>query len=274
MRFRQQRQNASSAGLTPSANGATSRETALAARVAELEDELRARDDFLAIAAHELRNPMTPISARLELLLTKAHRMPDRVSAVLLKDLEHLERLVSEYLRRATTLLDVARVSSGKFDLQTFEIDLSAVIRQVAINMEPLAECAGCRIRIAVEDGVSARCDPMAIEQILENLLSNAIRFGAGQPVEVGFVSDGGLARLSVRDRGIGISDHEQGLIFERFRRSGPVRPNGGFGVGLWITRQLVRAMQGEIDVSSKPGGGSTFIVRLPLSPGDKDHAG
>ena len=273
MRFRQQRQKLSSAGPTPSANGEAPREAALTARVAELEDELRARDDFLAIAAHELRNPMTPISARLELLVAKAHHMSDRVPMGFVQGLEHLERLVSEYLRRATTLLDVARVGSGTLDLQTSKIDLSALIRQVAINMEPLAECAGCRIRIAVEDGISARCDPMAIEQILENLLSNAIRFGAGQPVEVAFASDGGLARLSVRDWGIGISDHDQGLIFERFRRSGPVRPNGGFGVGLWITRQLVHAMQGEIGVSSKPGAGSTFIVRLPLSPGDRDHA-
>lgn len=273
MRFRRQRHNGSSAGLTPSANGSTPREAALAARVAELEDELRARDDFLAIAAHELRNPMTPISARLELLLAKAHQMSNGVPPGLVQGLEHLERLVSEYLRRATTLLDVARVSSGTLDLQTADIDLSALIRQVAINMEPLAECAGCRIRMSVEDGIIARCDPMAIEQILENLLSNAIRFGSGQPVEVAFAGDGGFARLSVRDRGIGISDHDQELIFERFRRSSPVRPNGGFGVGLWVTRQLVRAMQGEIGVSSKPGAGSTFVVRLPLSPGDGDHA-
>jgi len=121
---------------------------------------------------------------------------------------------------------------------------------------------------------VSARCDPMAVEQILENLLSNAIRFGPGRPVEVSLASDGESARLSVRDEGVGISDCDQTLIFERFHRSHRAKPNGGFGVGLWVTRQLVRAMGGEIKVSSSPGAGSAFTVRLPLRPGGAEHAG
>jgi signal transduction histidine kinase len=98
----------------PPAKGPTVRETALAARVAELEAELRARDDFLAIAAHELRNPMTPISARLELLLARARHMSGSIPAGLVHGLELLEELVNAYLRRATTLLEVARASSGK----------------------------------------------------------------------------------------------------------------------------------------------------------------
>jgi signal transduction histidine kinase len=276
MRMWRKRRERTAAGRMHSANGANGaarQEAALTARVAELEAELRARDDFLAIAAHELRNPMTPISARVELLLLKARHMSEDVPAELMQGLEHLDRLVSAYLRRATALLEVARVSSGKLDLQTADVDLSALIRQVTMNMAPLAECADCRIRITVEDGVSARCDSMAIEQILENLLSNAIRFGAGQPVEIAFASDGEVAELSVRDRGIGISDREQALIFERFRRSGRVKPNGGFGVGLWITRELVRAMQGEISVFSNPGAGSTFTVRLPLTPSGAEYA-
>jgi two-component system OmpR family sensor kinase len=273
MRIWRKRRERAAARRMHSANSATRREAGLTARVAELEAELRARDDFLAIAAHELRNPMTPISARLELLLLKARHMSEEVPAELVQGLEHLDRLVSAYLRRATALLEVARLSSGKLNLQTAEVDLSALIRQVTMNMAPLAECADCRIRITVEDGVSARCDSMAIEQILENLLSNAVRFGAGQPVDVAFASDGEVAQLSVRDRGVGISDREQALIFERFRRSVRAKPNGGFGVGLWITRELVRAMRGEISVSSNPGAGSTFTVTLPLTPSGAEHA-
>ena len=89
-------------------------------------------------------------------------------------------------------------------------------------------------------------CDPMAVEQILENLLSNAIRFGPGRPVEVSLGSDGEAAQLSVRDEGVGISDCDQALIFERFHRSRQAKPTGGFGMGLWVTRQLVRAMRGR----------------------------
>ena len=256
----------------PPAKGPTVRETALAARIAELEAELRARDDFLAIAAHELRNPMTPISARLELLLARARHMSGSVPAGLVHGLELLEELVNAYLRRATTLLEVARASSGKLNLQAAEVDLSALIRQVTANMVSFAENAGCQVRITVEDGVSALCDPMAVEQILENLLSNAIRFGPGRPVEVSFASDGESARLSVLDEGVGISDCDKGLIFERFHRSRRAKPNGGFGVGLWVTRQLVRAMRGEISVSSRRGAGSAFTVRLPLRSGSTVH--
>lgn len=273
MKIRQKRQDRTAVGRMAPTNCPTVREAALAARVAELEAELRARDDFLAIAAHELRNPMTPISARLELLLAKARHMSGGVPAGLVHGLELLEGGVNAYLRRATTLLEVARASSGKLNLQAAEVDLSTLVRQVTSNMLPLAESAGCQVRLTVEDGVNAICDPMAIEQILENLLSNAIRFGPGRPVEVSFAGDGEVARLSVRDEGIGISDCDQALIFERFHRSRRAMPNGGFGIGLWVTRQLVRAMRGEINVSSRRGAGSAFTVRLPLRQGGAEHA-
>ena len=273
MKIRRKRQGRTAVGGIPRAKGPRVREAALAARVVELEAELRARDDFLAIAAHELRNPMTPISARLELLLARARHMSEGVPAGLVHGLELLEGLVSAYLRRATTLLEVARASSGNLNLQTAEVDLSALIRRVTANMLPLAESAGCEVRITVEDGVSALCDPTAVEQILENLLSNAIRFGPGRPVDVSFASNGAAARLSVRDEGVGISDCDKALIFERFHRSRRAKPNGGFGVGLWVTRQLVRAMRGEISVSSRRSAGSAFTVKLPLRPSSAEDA-
>jgi signal transduction histidine kinase len=232
MQIRRKRQDRAAVGRTPPAEGPTVREKALAARVAELEAELQARDDFLAIAAHELRNPMTPISARLELLLARARHMSGGVPAGLVHGLELLEGLVNAYLRRATTLLEVARASSGKLNLQADEVDLSALVRQVTANILPLAEGAGCQVRINVEDGVSALCDPMAVEQILGNLLSNAIRFGPGRrPVEVSLASDGGLARLSVRDEGVGISDCDQGLISSAFIAPVGRSPMGGLAL-------------------------------------------
>jgi signal transduction histidine kinase len=135
MKIRRKRQDRAAVGRMRPAKGPRVREAALAARVADLEAELRARDDFLVIAAHELRNPMTPISARLELLLARARQMSGDVPAGLLRGLELLEGLVNAYLRRATSLLEVARVSSGKLNLQTAEVDLSALIRQVTANM-------------------------------------------------------------------------------------------------------------------------------------------
>jgi signal transduction histidine kinase len=107
--------------------------------------------------------------------------------------------------------------------------------------------------------------DRTAIEQIVENLLSNAVRYGAGQPIHVSLAGDANIARLSVRDHGIGISHADQARIFEQFQRAAGNNTDGGFGVGLWITRELVLAMEGKISVTSEIGTGSTFTVSLPL---------
>jgi signal transduction histidine kinase len=272
MKARRQRQRRVRPGRTrplgtPAVRSAQAeREAALEARIAELEDALRARDDFLAVAAHELRNPMTPIGAQIELLLAKARRKPETVPEGTVQGLERLERSVDAYVRRATILLEVSRIDSGNLDLKAAEVDLSALVRRVATAMIPAARRAGCRVRLSVPERITARCDATAVEQILENLLSNAIRYGAGRPVEVALAGDGASARLSVRDEGIGISSNEQPRIFEWFRRRGRKSANGGFGMGLWIARRLVQAMGGEITVASASGIGSTFTVTLPLS--------
>jgi two-component system, OmpR family, sensor kinase len=247
-----------------------SREAALKLRVAELEKQVQAFDHFLAMATHELRNLITPISAQLELLLVKT---PDSGggSAPFVQGLNRLEQLVDAYLRRTTLLLEVSRIRSGSLRLHIAEVNLSELVREVTGRMMPLAERAGCSVRLTVEDGVIGRCDAMAMEQVLENLVSNAVRYGPGGPVEIALSGDGLVGRLSVRDEGIGIPEHDQSKIFEPFHTARQIDRTGGFGVGLWVTRRLVTAMQGEIAVSSGPGSGSTFTVRLPLSAGERD---
>jgi two-component system, OmpR family, sensor kinase len=248
----------------------SAREAALEARVAELEEQLQAFDDFLAMVAHELRNPMTPISAQLELLLARAPES-DGGSAALVNGFKRLEQLVDAYLRRTTLLLEVSRIRSGNLRLQITQVNLSTVIRAVTERMMPVADRAGCSVRLTVPDDVTARCDAMAIEQVLENLLSNAVRYGPGRPIEVSLSRDSAMARFSVRDEGSGIPERDQSRIFEPFRRVVRTNTGGGFGVGLWVTRRLVTAMQGDIAVSSALGAGSTFIVKLPLSAGEEN---
>jgi two-component system, OmpR family, sensor kinase len=249
------------------------RETALEERIAELEQELKARDDFLAIAAHELRNPMTPISAQIELLLARARNAAKVLPNEVAQGLEQLHQLIEAYMRRATTLLEVSRITSGNLRLQIAETDVSGLVRQVTMILMPMAERAGCQVRLNVEDGIVALCDRMAMEQILENLLSNAVRYGSGRPIEVALRRDGRMTELSVCDQGIGICEEDQARIFEHFYNLRRTSPKGGFGVGLWVTRQLIRSMEGEITVSSSPGKGSVFTVRLPLQPGSEDNA-
>jgi len=241
------------------------RKIALEARLAELEAQVRARDEFLAIAAHELRNPMTPIAAWVELLLSLARREPKRISPQMLHGLERLENLVEAYVRRATTFLDVSRINSHNLQLTFSELNLSALVRDVVTAMVPAAENAECRISLALQESVIGSLDRTAVEQIVENLLSNAIRYGAGQPIAVTLSSKTSTSQLTIRDQGIGISEADQTRIFEQFQRAKANDTAGGFGVGLWITRQLVLAMGGNISVTSKLGSGSTFTVSLPL---------
>jgi signal transduction histidine kinase len=233
--------------------------------VAELQRAVTARDDFIAIAAHELRNPMTPILGLAEHLLIAARR-PDRgCAAPVASGLERLGRSVEEFITRATTIMDVSRITSGTYRAELSATDLSALVREAAQRYEVLAEKAGCRLDVSIEDGVAGTLDQLAVGQITDNLLSNAIKYGAGAPIEISLVRDGATARLTVTDHGIGIPAADQARLFERFERAVTRRQTGGFGIGLWLSRQLATAMRGEISVSSVPGEGSTFTLLLPL---------
>ena len=230
----------------------------------ELRAAVRARDAFVAIAAHELRNPMTPILMQVQALLEAAEReasVPPRI----LEGLQRLEQAVEVYARRATTLLQVSRLNAGQLELQPAELDLSALVRDAVERHAPWAAHAGTPLELAVQEGITGLLDEGAFEQILDNLLANALKYGAGQPVTVTLDAGGTLAHLMVRDRGIGITPEDQARLFEPFERLMVRTPRGGFGVGLWVVRQLAEAMGGTVTVASVPEAGSTFTVTLPL---------
>ena len=179
--------------------------------------------------------------------------------------------MIALFVKRATTLLDVSRITTGKLQLELDEVDVCEVAHAVAVNFEPLAQNAGTPIGLDLPSGgLAVRGDWLAIEEILDNLVSNAIKYGAAKPILVRAVADpaNGVARVSVADGGPGISAESQARIFERFERAvPPADHSGGFGVGLWIVKQLVEAMKGTITVTCLPGEGSTFLITLPLMP-------
>jgi len=242
----------------------------LIAENAQLREAVAARDAFLAVAAHELRNPMTPIIGGIERL---CHMMnnPDLGRDALKKTAERIEWLMARYVRRATTLLDVSRVTTGKLRLDPAQTDIGTVVQDVVESFAPLAEYAGSSLTFSVpEQRVVRMGDRLALEQIIDNLVSNAIKYGAGGRIHVAASEDAvtGEILLEVRDSGPGISPHNQALIFERFERAvEPGAHSGGFGVGLWIVRQLAEAMGGTVKISSRVNEGSTFTVTLPLQP-------
>jgi len=245
----------------------TALESQQARLAAELAQAVRARDEFIAIAAHELRNPMTPILGYAEHLLAVGRRPESEYPEVIIVGLERLVGLIGEYIKRATTLLDVSRITAGKLCAELSLVELSAVMRQAVERHRPEAERSGCRLWPSIEDNVSGLLDQLAVEQIADNLLSNAIKYGAGEPIEVSLGRHGAKAQLTVRDHGIGISEEDQARIFDPFERAVTRREHGGFGIGLWVVRQLVGIMHGEIHVTSCHAEGSTFTVILPLSP-------
>jgi signal transduction histidine kinase len=178
---------------------------------------------------------------------------------------------VRDFVRRSTTLLDVSRIAAGNLRIEPSKVDLSEIAREVVDRAELAARLARSRLQADLQDGVVGMWDRLALEQVVENLLSNALKFGAGKPVTLTLRSDGEAAQLAVRDRGIGISEADRARIFQRFERAVTQREHGGFGVGLWLANQLVVGMGGTIDIESTPGEGATFLVRLPLGTAGAD---
>lgn len=235
-----------------------------AALIAELREAIRARDDFIAVASHELRNPMTPVLAQVELLRTKARR--DGAPPAMQAGLDRLAVAIRRFVRRATTLLDVSRLNAGHLHLSPAPIDLAAAVREVATDHEAAARHAGSGLDLRLPaGGLPGAWDPLAVEQIVENLIGNAVRYGRGRPIEIAVEADGEDAVvLTVRDEGAGIAEADLPRLFGRFEQAVQRREQGGFGIGLWLVYQLTRAMGGSVSVTSRVGDGSTFAVRLP----------
>jgi signal transduction histidine kinase len=230
---------------------------------AELREALAARDAFIATAGHELRNAVGGIvvaATNVQFLASRTPGLPPWVVG----RLEAMARQSRGFARRATTLLDVSRLTSGGLRLEREALSLTEIARSAVQELGPEAERSRCEVTVVADGPVNGHWDRDALEQVVVNLISNAIKYGAGKPVEVTVASARGDATLTVRDRGVGISEVDRARIFERFERAVRRGDLPGFGMGLWIARQLVQAHHGEIKVESQPGRGSAFTVRLP----------
>lgn len=236
----------------------------LAALVEHLREAVEARDAFVAVAAHELRNPMFALGLLLDQALRSARR---EGAAQTVERLELARAALHRYVARATTILDVSRIAGGRVRLDIEDADLSAIVRHVADSHGPEAALNEAPIELDAPAELPARCDPLAVEQVVANLLSNAIKYGAGAPVEAALTREGDAARLVVRDRGPGIAESDRARLFERFERVATQASRPGFGIGLWLVRRLVEAHGGSVEIQSERGRGSVFTVRLPLDP-------
>ena len=233
-------------------------------RLAQAEEATRARDQFLGIASHELRTPITALGLQAQSLLRIAERAPERPLAEVVPRVRILHRQTARLAHLVQALLDVTQVSAGKLALRREPLDLVEVVRDAMGRWREALARAGCPLELRVDRSVPGEWDRIRVEQIIDNLLGNAVKFGAGKPVEIVVDASNGSAHLAVADHGIGISPADQRRIFERFERAVPETHYGGFGLGLWIVRNIVEAHGGDIRVSSEPGKGSRFHVTLP----------
>jgi PAS domain S-box-containing protein len=235
----------------------------------EAREAVRLRDEFLQVASHELKTPMTPLQLKLAALSRDIERLaPEGARERLLSHVTVAHRQVRKLSGLVGVLLDVGRLAeSGRLPLHLEEgVDLAAVLRDVCTWFEPEATRLGSALHVEAPEGVPGRWDRLRLEQVVTNLLSNALRYGRGRPVRARAWADGAGAHLEVGDEGIGIAPDALGRIFGKFERASSERHYGGLGLGLYITRSLVEAMGGRVEVQSTPGEGSCFRVSLPRS--------
>jgi two-component system OmpR family sensor kinase len=244
---------------------------ALQQEVARLREAVQARDEFISIAAHELRSPLTPLLMTVQSMRRTIERQAgerqEGTPAPIAAGLARLDRVVQHYVRRCDAMLDISRLSSGTFRIEWAEADLAVLLRGVIEGLAPYAERAGSSIELAAPDTLAGTYDELAVQQIAENLVSNAVKYGGKKPISVSLRREQDAVALDVRDQGIGISAADQARIFSPFERAVSRRQQPGFGLGLWVVGRLAAAMGGTVQVSSDLGQGSIFSVRLPHRP-------
>jgi signal transduction histidine kinase len=244
---------------------------------AAAEEGMKARDRFLSIASHELRTPLNPLQLHIQLLLKAARDgtlngpIRGRVAGML----ESCERQVKQFSRIVNELLDISRIASGRLELRPARVDLAEVVRDVAARSRPELEQRGSELRVRTNGPVVGEWDPGRVEELVVNLLSNAMKYGRGKPIQMTVEAAPDCACLAVRDEGIGIAPADQERIFECFERAVSGPDYGGLGIGLYLVREIVRAHGGTVGVASAPGAGATFTVELPYvrpaTPGTAD---
>jgi signal transduction histidine kinase len=221
-----------------------------------LREAVHVRDEFLSVASHELNTPLTPLKLHLASLLTTQWSEPVRRKLLI------ADRQVDRLAALVTELLEVSRITAGRLDMRPARVDVLMVVRSAVEHIGAID--GGSHISIAGAPTL-ADVDTARLEQVVTNLVTNAIKYGEGKPIDIEVACEPGFVVVRVRDHGMGIAPDKQQRIFERFERAVSARHFGGFGLGLWIVRQIVDAWGGQVNVASSPGAGSIFSFSIPM---------
>ena len=227
----------------------------------QAEAAVQMRDEFLAVASHELRTPLSTLVLRLGLLERHAAKGDiDQVKPSVRRAQDQAERIGNLVDR----LLDVSQLASGRLKLDLTPCDLSEIVKEVTERLSEQASTAGSELRLSVSAGISARADKFRLEEALSNVISNAIKYGSGRPIDIQLKTRDAKAILTVQDRGIGIPAEDLSRIFGRFERATVSRNYGGLGLGLYIASQIVEQHGGTIRAENRSSGGTSFVIEMP----------
>ncbi len=227
------------------------------------------RDEFLSIASHELKTPLTSLS--LQAQITKFNLLKNE-SNLLKKDklLEFLTMMDSQVLKMAglvEDMVDISRIDCGRFFPVFGKTDLSLIVHDVLDQLQPQLKAANCEVIINRPENIIGIWDAYRIEQLLMNLITNAFKYGSNKPIHITILKKDDIAIIEVRDHGIGIAKENQQRIFNRFERAVSAKGITGLGLGLYIVKKILDLHRGSISVNSQLGAGSKFTVELPLVP-------
>jgi PAS domain S-box-containing protein len=231
-----------------------------------LRQTISIRDEFLSIASHELKTPLTPLQLQIEGFqrLSKRGELARLPDETLVRMLDVSASQVGTLSRLVDQLLDVSRIKAGRISMERAEMDLAALVRKVVALFHTNLTLGKIETTLDLPERLSGQWDAARLQQVVMNLIDNAIKYGRGRPIRIALKETGGAAELTIEDQGIGISADNQKRIFRRFERAVSTGNYSGMGLGLYITRQIVDLHGGEISVRSSPGKGSTFTLRLP----------
>ena len=237
--------------------------------VEEAKNAVQVREEFLLVASHELNTPLTSLKLQSQFLreLVKKNALnsypPERLSSLI--------RITEQQINRLTELvgdlLDSSRIGSRRFKIEAGrEVNLSEIVRCVVERYSSESDQLSSRVELELDDRIKGPWDSRRIDQVVVNLLSNALKYGNGNPIRISTEIIENCACLKVKDQGIGIAAEDRDRIFDRFVRASKITAYPGIGLGLYITREIIEAHKGSIHVESEPGAGSMFVVRLPLN--------
>ncbi|CUI07345.1 hybrid sensor histidine kinase/response regulator [Massilia antarctica] len=239
----------------------------LRATQVELERSLKMRDDFMSMVAHELRTPLNTLFLETQLrgMQLDKGNMAAFSEENMRKMVARDGRQIQSMIRLINDMVDVSRIRSGKLSIRPAETELSALLSRIVSDLAQRTEAAGGTIELHAPAPVAGVWDEFRVEQIIINLLTNALRYGGSKPVKISLDARDGYAIIVVRDQGVGIAPEDQLRIFAPFERAGTKDVREGLGLGLYIARQLAESHDGTLDVDSAPNQGAAFRLTLPL---------